>query len=193
MDRSALCDECKMFHVEHFDEGCFDIGNICKVYGAFDYADGPRNVVFRFKYEGKRMLARQMAELIFQRVGEIGSCGDFLVPVPLHKGRERERGFNQAGLLATGLSILTGLPAYDGLMRRRETMRQFELSADERKANVSGAFELKEGFDVSGADVLLVDDILTTGATARECASVLKHAGARSVKLIVFAIAVMEI
>ncbi|MDR2183595.1 MAG: ComF family protein [Clostridiales bacterium] len=158
----------------------------CADYAACDYNDeAVRHVIFRFKYEGKRMLARRMAEMIFRSLGEIDA--DCLVCVPLHEKRMKERGYNQAGLLALELSGLCGVPAYDGMTRVRETARQFDLKPEERAANVAGAFGLKEGFCVAAKDVLLVDDVLTTGATAAECGRVLTEAGAKSVKLAAFA------
>ena len=191
MDADAeVCEGCgKMFHVEHFGAN-MKIEEISRVYGAFEYMDGPRGAIFQLKYEGRKMLARQMAGLIYKRIGKID--GDFLLAPPLHEKRERERGFNQANVLAMELAILMGLPAYDGLARRRETAPQFEMNVEERKANITGAFEVKGGFDVRGADILLVDDVLTTGATAGECAAVLKRAGANSVSLIVFAVAALH-
>ena len=160
--------------------------NVSAVYAACDYDGEARGVVHRFKYEGKRMLARPMARLIFERVGSVG--GDMLLPVPLHVKRERERGFNQAALLARELAAMVArVAAYDGMERVKDTARQFELSRQERETNIAGAFALREGFDVAGADVVLVDDVLTTGATAAECAAVLLRGGAKSVGLIVFA------
>jgi len=188
--RAEICDGCvKMFHVEHFG-GYAEIEEISCVYGAFEYTDGPRDAIFQLKYEGRKMLARQIAGLIHKRIGRVG--GNFLLAPPLHEKRERERGFNQANLLALELAILMELPAYDGLTRRKETAPQFEMNVEERKANITGAFEVKGGFDVRGADILLVDDVLTTGATAGECAAVLKRAGANSVSLIVFAVAALH-
>ena len=147
------------------------------------------NVVFRFKYNGKRMLARRMAQAIFGRDDEIN--GDCLIPVPLHANRVKERGYNQAELLAIELSLLCGLPAYDGILRTRYTAKQFDLNPEERAANVAGAFVVKDGFCVVGRRVVLVDDVLTTGATSGECERVLLEAGAKSVELVVFATAVL--
>lgn len=159
----------------------------CRIYAACDYSEAVRHAVFRYKYEGKRVLARPMAGLIFGRFGKIDA--DFLLPVPLHSKRIKERGFNQAALLAAELSGPMALPAYDGMVRTRDTAKQFELNPHQRAANVAGAFALKDGFCVEGRDVVLVDDILTTGATVAECVGVLKAGGAKSVSLIVFAVA----
>lgn len=166
--------------------------HICRVYVAYEYEQEARNTIFRFKYEGKRLLAKPMARMIFERFGKIMDY-DFLVPVPLYVARAKERGFNQAALLATELSGLMGLPAYDGMIRAKDTKQQFQLGFEERIANMANAFGIKEGFEICGKNILLVDDILTTGATAAECAKVLKDAGAKSVSLIVFAGAVGDV
>ncbi|MCL2377244.1 MAG: ComF family protein [Defluviitaleaceae bacterium] len=155
-------------------------------YIACDYAnEAVRNVIHRFKYGGKRMLTRPMAEAIFQHFGKIDA--DCMVCVPLHEKRAKERGYNQAALLATELSRLMGIAACDGMLRTRETAKQFDLNPEERAANVSGAFALKDGFCAAGKRVLLVDDVFTTGATSDECAKVLMEAGAESVEIVVFA------
>jgi len=184
LDNRALCGDCDGGTVSKRD-----INDIKSAYIACEYDEGARNVIFRFKYEGKRLLSKPMANLIFKKADNI--TGDFLIPVPLHKKRLKERGFNQAGLLAAELAELTKLPAYDGLRRVKETEKQFELGPEQREANMDDAFALCNGFCVDDADILLVDDILTTGATVRACAKVLKQAGARSVSLIVFASAVL--
>ena len=96
---------------------------------------------------------------------------DLLVPVPLHPRRERERGFNQASLLARRVGVAWGVPVRaDVLIRAVATPSQTELDAPARRANVRGAFRLRRPELIAGRHVLLVDDILTTGATLSECA-----------------------
>lgn len=112
---------------------------------------------------------------------------DVQVPVPLHSMRERQRGFNQARLLSESLSRLTGIPTVDALIRIRATQTQTRLSREDRAENVLGAFQLR--MPVEGLSILLVDDVLTTGATAVSCAEALKEAGARGVWLITAALA----
>ncbi len=116
------------------------------------------------------------------------ASAELLVPVPLARGRQRERGFNQSELLARRLSRLTHLP-YDatGLARRRETWTQAGLSREERERNVNGAFRVPEPRRIDGRSILLLDDVLTTGATAQACALALKAAGAAAVHLLTIA------
>lgn len=106
---------------------------------------------------------------------------DLIVPVPLHPARQRERGFNQAALLARSLSLRTSLPVWSALERLRYTTTQTAFDRAERMQNLHNAFRLRPGRNVRGSRVLLVDDVLTTGSTLSECARVLKKSGASSV------------
>ncbi len=109
------------------------------------------------------------------------SAYDVLVPVPLHKKRFAERGFNQAVQLAAYVSGATQLPVVEALQRSRMTEQQARLSKQERLQNVAGAFVLSNKVEITGMRVLLVDDVYTTGATLEACAAVLYAAGAKSV------------
>src|SRR5204863_9391333 len=106
---------------------------------------------------------------------------DVIVPVPLHPARQRERGFNQASLLAELLSVHTSIPCRPLLERIRYTTTQTALDRSERMENLHNAFRLRKNANVRGLHVLLLDDVLTTGSTLSECARVLKRAGAISV------------
>ena len=142
-----------------------------------EYAGVVREAIHAFKFEGKRALARPLAALVREQVnGEPG--GDaVLLPVPLARARERERGFNQAALVAERLAEGSSRPVRPSwLVRVRPTAPQSDLGAAERRANVRGAFAAAPA--VAGRCVIVVDDVLTTGATAAECARVLRAAGA---------------
>ena len=106
---------------------------------------------------------------------------DIIVPVPLHPTRQRERGFNQASLLAELLTAQISIPCKPVLKRIRYTTTQTALDRAERMENLHNAFRLRKNADVRGLHVLLIDDVLTTGSTLSECARVLKRAGAISV------------
>ena len=143
-----------------------------------------RDLVLALKYEGRTalipFLADQMTEEILRHFGN--SPADRILPVPLHPTRLRERGFNQAELLARALADRLGIPCEaDLLIRCRPTRPQAELTREERSRNVRGAFDLRAGAGLKGSRLLLVDDVLTTGVTAETCAALLKKAGARSV------------
>ncbi|MFN8593927.1 MAG: phosphoribosyltransferase family protein [Thermomicrobiales bacterium] len=106
---------------------------------------------------------------------------DLLVPVPLHRSRLKERGFNQALVIAGELERTLLIPVADCLARTRRTNAQAQLAAHERSSNVADAFAVIDPDAVRGAAVLLIDDVVTTGATLGACADVLRQAGARAV------------
>jgi ComF family protein len=116
---------------------------------------------------------------------ELAAEADLIVPVPLHPRRLKQRGFNQAWLLAQAFPELN--LARDLLIRVRHTIPQVQLNPKERRDNVTGAFAVAEPARVKGKNVLLVDDLFTTGATARECARVLSRAGAARVEVLTVA------
>jgi ComF family protein len=146
-----------------------------------------RDALHALKFGGKRTLARPLAALMLEQCGALlGPDVDALVPVPLAGGRERERGFNQAALLAGHLAAASGLPVESRwLSRRRSTRPQTELTMGERRANVARAFAASPR--AAGTRVVLVDDIVTTGATAAECARTLRAAGVRTVGVLAVA------
>jgi ComF family protein len=112
---------------------------------------------------------------------------DALVPVPLHHRRHRARGFNQACEISRGLGANRLIRVLNCLYRYRETVSQTKLNRAARWENMAGAFRLKPGFDVRGMNLLLVDDVFTTGATVNACAQVLAKAGAGSLAVLTVA------
>jgi ComF family protein len=154
--------------------------SMCRAAGA--YAGSLSAIVHALKYQRRASLARPLAGLIERRCADGLAGADIVVPVPLHASRVRERGFNQAALLAASLS----LPCVDALERIRATASQTDLTARERRTNVRGAFALREnaGRSIEGKCVVLVDDVATTGATLSECAKVLGRAGALDVRAV---------
>jgi ComF family protein len=149
--------------------------------------EGPlERAIHRFKYEGWRSLARPLAGLLEDRLAVDGVPAGLLIPVPLHAGRRRERGYNQSELVARELARALRLPLSTALERVRETPPQVGLDRLRRRQNVDGAFRWAGG-PLRGEPVLLVDDVATTGATLEACASALKASGAGSVTGIVLA------
>ncbi len=146
-----------------------------------------RQAIHRFKFDGAIGLDRPLAHLLARVLGEAPeNAFDLLVPVPLHPARLRHRTYNQSLLLGRELSRLTGLPLRSELLRRlRPTPPQQGLDAEERRRNLRGAFAAPK--PLHGQRILLLDDVLTTGATARECSSVLLDAGASEVSVAVLA------
>jgi competence protein ComFC len=143
-----------------------------------------RDVIHEFKYNRQIHLRHLVARWLRAALDDerLRNCQfDVIVPVPLHPARQRERGFNQAGLLAELLSAHTSIRCRPLLKRIRYTTTQTALDRSERMGNLHNAFRLRKNADVRGLRVLLIDDVLTTGSTLSECARVLKSVGAISV------------
>ena len=146
------------------------------------YDGGLRVAIHQYKYRGLRALAEPLGDLLLQAWRRDPPPVDLLMPVPLHARRSRERGFNQAALLAHYLSRGAGLSLDTSSLRRiRYTSSQVDLSAGQRLANVQGAFAYCGGPSLEGRRVCLIDDICTTGATLQACAAALREAGAGTV------------
>ena len=141
-----------------------------------------RQAIHQLKYKSLRALAGTLAELLSEYLATDPIPGEVLVPVPLHTKRLRERGYNQSTLLARETGKLTGLPVVDDcLIRERHALPQARTSnVGERRANVAGAFTCCD-CRLQGKQVLLIDDVSTSGATLDACAVALKAAGAASV------------
>lgn len=150
-----------------------------------------RSLLHLLKYDGLEPIGQRLGELLADRITVISGLPEsmLLIPVPLFKGRRKERGFNQAELLARAVLQAMGRrrPEWKGdialgvLARQRATESQAGLSPHQRRRNLRGAFFVLDPGRVQGRDVLLIDDIYTTGATARACSQVLKRAGAARV------------
>jgi len=152
-----------------------------------------RDLIHRFKYDRKVHLARPLTLLAQEALATFAATigADLLIPVPLHRRRLRERGFNQAVLLGRPLAKAWNIPlVVNNLQRIRWTEPQVTLSATEREANVRGAFALAVPAAVRGKKIVLLDDVYTTGSTVAECSRVLRQAGAEGIYVITVARAV---
>lgn len=139
-----------------------------------------RQAIHIFKYEGKTSLGRQLAQLMVDYFPDYWQSWeyDFILPVPIHPHRLREREFNQSFVLAHHLGKNFGTPIMSGnLQRAKFNQPQAGLKQKERLANIKGCFALENPELIQGKKLLLVDDVYTTGATVRECARVLSSAG----------------
>ena len=151
---------------------------------AFSYEGGCQELIQAFKYRNRFHLRRSLALLIAEQLSRFAAAcqADLLIPVPLHHDRLTMRGFNQALLLAEGLSDRWQLPLLrQGLRRSRNTVSQTRLSAAERAANLRGAFSVPDPAAIRAKRILLVDDVFTTGSTLAECSRCLLTAGAAAV------------
>ncbi|KAA0213499.1 ComF family protein [bacterium] len=167
---------------EEFKEG-FGTREVCAV---GDYEGVLQSLCLALKFGGERAAAAPLSHYLIQLVFDRGLADkvDAVVPVPLHPLRQYQRGYNQAELLARPLARALSKPLWnDVLRRRRRTKAQSELSAAQRRSNVEDAFEVRprRAARVEGRSLLVVDDVMTTGATLAACAKALKRAGAKAV------------
>ena len=150
---------------------------------ALAYEGKVREALHRFKFSGKQSYAAPLARILaFALENGPGEPCDIIIPVPTNRENVRKRGYNHAALLARELSRLIGVPSLEALGKIRRTRPMFGLGIDERRANVQSAFALLCAPEkIRGKRVLLVDDVITTGATLSACAGTLKEAGAEKV------------
>ena len=177
-DAKVFCNDC--MHRKHV----FDYG-----YALYDY-QSMRKSIYRFKYHGRCEYARFYAEDIFEKLNEEIRLmdADSIVPVPIHASRKKNRGYNQAELIATELSRLTGIPNYPNLVKRvKKTVPQKELDIQERQNNLKKAFNISADV-VKLNKTILVDDIYTTGSTLDAVALELKRHGVQAVYFIALCI-----
>ena len=144
---------------------------------------GPiKAAIQKVKYKHIFDIEKVFADLLSKRLQQFDLPKDIiLVPVPLHPNRKRIRGFNQSEIMAKSLAKSIGVQFGDILERGCDTKTQVGLKRDQRRENVAGAFGLEDGADVRDKNILLVDDVYTSGATIQECCQVLKGAGAKTV------------
>ncbi len=182
-----ICDACGS--PTHEPYGCRAIGpSVAKARAAYPYAGWAGAAIRRFKYGNEPARAEHLAARMIPVLREFGAI-DIVVPVPLHPKKLELRGYNQSELLARHIAAEMGLPVRSLLIRTRVTLPQVTLDRQRRHANVADAFGLDPGWAIeAGRNIMLIDDVRTTGATTDACALVLKEeARAASVGVLTFA------
>lgn len=157
----------------------------------FRYSGVIRQAVFALKYGGIKAAAPQLGDMLGKYLEESPLPGDALAAVPMHPRRRRERGYNQADLLARRVASRRGLPYRENLLVRSRHVEPQASLADptQRAVNVADSVSMGPDEDVAGARIILIDDVATTGSTLEACAAVLKRAGAASVWGLTLAVA----
>ena len=147
------------------------------------YQGNLKELIHKLKYGNCRGLAKIFARLLIEHIESDFFLVDLVTSVPLSKEKQSERGFNQAQLLAEHIARKLNQPFVEILYQHKKTEDQSRLQADERRKNVRGAFGAKQDLLPREMDVLLVDDVFTTGSTANECSKALRKAGAGSIRV----------
>ena len=191
---TLYCDECKRSGILNIGNKCTKCdtiikeGNIicdnCRDYKhAFDRCFAPliydgvvRKAIISFKSDNAKYLAKPFAKLMYQRLLEENISFDYIIPVPSHKKTIKKRGYNPAQLLADELSKLTDKPVLDILIKNVITKKQKDLSFRDRQSNLENSIIVSDKKPVKNKNILIVDDIITTGATINVCAKLLTNA-----------------
>lgn len=146
-------------------------------------------IIKDIKYRNKPEMGTALARIFAQELLEVNYFDgiDIIVPIPLHRKKQRERGYNQSWYIAKGVSEISGLPIEEVVEAVKPHKTQTAKTADQRKNNVKGVFGINK--NITGKQVLLIDDVITTGATLMECCDELEKAGVRGVKILSLALA----
>ncbi|MFH1230900.1 MAG: ComF family protein [Planctomycetota bacterium] len=212
-DRKALCAECaEQIEFIHQNNVCYKCGTdfgpyatsetpcqecfyhpprFTKAIGIARYKGIMRELIHQFKYARQKVLLDELSNLLIERwlrVADSLPHIDFIIPAPLYRKKLKERGFNQSELLAEKLHKATGIPIeINNLIKIQPTPDQASLNSSDRKNNLIDAFEVTHPQSIKDKNILLIDDVLTTGATASEIARTLKKNGAKGVYVLVLA------
>lgn len=177
--RHELCYDCRTFGHD------FDRGFTCVQYGLYE-----RGVLMDYKYKGKSYIGRKLGDILYDRMSLEAADFDLVVPVPMYRKKQNQRGYNQAAVMARRFAQRRQKPcAAELLQRTRKTPPMKGLGAFERHENLKGAIAVSRDnpYSLEGRRILLIDDIYTTGSTLDECSRVLREAGASRVYVLTFA------
>lgn len=191
------CDFCGIILDKHLAENNFSLCHAClfektkwhlsSIRSLFLYQDFGKKIILMLKRKNDEYLYKILARLAFANHSNYLKNIDFIIPIPLHWIKKFLRGFNQAHLLAEMINQLLALPISNNILKRiKNTESQIQKSKKERVRNVKNAFNIND-CDLMGKNILLIDDVVTSGATANECARILKKYGANEVKLLTIA------
>lgn len=156
----------------------------------FKYKDSIRNTIIKYKFQNKAYLYKTFSKIILKNKKICGFLKkyDIIIPVPISKKRKQRRGYNQSCLIATEIAKFTNLKCQNRcLIKRRHTVEQSKLDKNQRRLNVQGVYEVINKEILFNKDVILLDDIYTTGNTVNECARILKQTGVKKIGVLTIA------
>ncbi len=185
-----MCFKCGKSLNDSYQEGycpnCYTVPYYFdRAYSCFEYEGTGKELIHKMKYEGKPELGRLLARFMHQRLRHEDIQAEAIIPVPIHPNKYSKRGFNQAYIIAQHLREYIKLPVLDCIKRVKETKEQYNLDKYQRSINVIDAFSIEMLYNINKYNnVLLLDDIYTTGSTVNECSRILKNHGVKAVYVI---------
>ena len=198
LEEGYICDSCEK-EIKYITNGCVKCGGSligdgdvcleCKKYErVFDkgfcvceYDGKIKEKILKFKNHNGKFLYKPFAQMMLDKYKTLNLEIDVIIPIPIHTNRRKERGFDQCELLVEKIAEYSGKVDMNVIYRKKDTPHQVGLNRENRITNLEDAFELCKGASVKGKDVLIIDDIFTTGTTIDECASFLKKNGASNI------------
>lgn len=189
-----ICESCKK-DLKRYGRGFFraaELPYIDGLFAAFNYIDGIETAIHAFKFKNQPRLSETIGGLLSEELSKYGVLPgfDYIVPVPMHPRKKRQRGYNQSELIAKQLGEFLNMEVRTDILKKtRYTRPQSKLKRNDRLHNLEGAFSVSPDVFVEGKRILLVDDVLTTGTTINTCAKILKDKGVNMIYGIVIAIA----
>ena len=181
------CIRCSMPLSEGYDKVCFNCKahnySFTEVKSVFAYEGNIRNVIYKYKYEKAKYLGKYLSKFLVPVYAQTDWQIDFVIAVPLHKNREKNRGYNQSKIMAETFCEITKLPELNIIKRIVDTPSQTLLSHEERTKNLKDAFEIDKDKKnlIKDKNVLVIDDVYTTGATMQEITKLLQKNGAKNI------------
>ncbi|MEN8079029.1 ComF family protein [Clostridioides difficile] len=160
-----------------------DSGNIS--YGF--YGGALKKLILEFKYSGNFIAGDILSEFLLEIINKENINGDIICYVPMTKKSIKKRGFNQCKVIANNISFYTNIDVSNCIKKVKDTREQKTLSKEERNINVKGVFAITNDSDIKGKNVILIDDVMTTGATVNECKNILKKSGANKIFILTIA------
>jgi len=186
-NNEQICPICKKISVQgQIHRNCQSSSSLDGLIAASKYSDKIiKNAILNFKYRGAKDISQSLSWLIIDHIKDkqisFFKEVDIVIPIPLHKKKYIQRGFNQTNLIAEDICNYFEWKFGDYLQRIKYTQTQTKLNEKQRQINIEGVFKMKVGVDLKNKNIILVDDVITTGSTLQECAKVLKQAGATKV------------
>ena len=161
-----------------------------ELFSIFKYEEDIRKLILKYKFQNKAYLYKTFSKIILNNKKICGNLKkyDIIIPVPIHKKRKNQRGYNQTELIAKEISKSLNIKMENNvLIKNINTKAQSELSKKERKDNIKGAFKVQNLRKIENKNILIIDDIYTTGSTANQCSKTLKLAGAKNIGILTIA------